>query len=130
PDGIWASALSPDGSVIAAQGVSDLTSKLYAIAGGEPREIPGIAPGEVVYQWSADGRRAYVMARVNPTLFPRSVFRIDLAGGKRELWRELAPADRTGISGFRSFYMAADESSYAYSYTRGQSELYIVEGLK
>src|SRR5262245_31321267 len=47
PDGIWASALSPDGSVIAAQGISDLTSKLYAIAGGEPREIPGIAPGEV-----------------------------------------------------------------------------------
>jgi len=130
PDGIWATSLSPDGAFVTAQGLADPTPKLYPIAGGEPRAIPGIASGEMVYQWSADGRRVYVMPRVAPTPFPRSVFRIDLTSGKRELWRELAPADRTGISGFGSFLMAADESSYAYSYRRGQSEMYIVEGLK
>jgi len=130
PDGIFASALSPDGSLVAAQGLADTTAKLYAIAGGEPRSIPGIAQGEIVYQWSADGKRVYVMARVHPTVFPRRIFRIDLTSGKRELWRELAPADLTGISGFQSFYLAADESSYAYSYRRGESELYIVEGLQ
>jgi eukaryotic-like serine/threonine-protein kinase len=129
PDGIWASAVTPDGSVVAAQGPADLTAKLYPIAGGEPRTIPGIAAGERVYGWSADGHRIFVMAGSSRPL-PRTVFRIDLASGKREQWRELAPADLTGISGFRAFCVAQDETSYAYSYTRGQSEMYIVEGLK
>src|SRR5262249_23248793 len=130
PDGIWATAVSPDGSLVAAMGLPDLISKLYAIAGGASRGIPGIGRGERVYQWSADARRVYVMATLNPGAFPRRVYRIDLTSGKRELWRELAPPDRTGISGFNTLRLADDETSYAYSYTRGQSELYIVEGLQ
>jgi Tol biopolymer transport system component len=130
PDGIWATEVSPDGLLVAALGLADPTPKLYGIAGGEPRAIPGAAAGERVYRWSADGRRVFVMAGSETPPFPRRVYRIDLTTGKRELWRELAPADKTGISGFGAFYVAADESSYAYSYTRGQSEMYIVEGLK
>jgi eukaryotic-like serine/threonine-protein kinase len=130
PDGIWATGLSPDGSVVAARGPADPIAKFYPTAGGEPRAIPGIAAGEQVYGWSADGRRIFVMAGSRPTPLPRTVFRIDLASGKREQWRELAPADLTGIGSFRTFFVAQDEGSYAYSYTRGQSEMYIVEGLK
>ena len=32
--------------------------------------------------------------------------------------KELAPADVTGISGFRALYVAEDERSYAYFYVR------------
>jgi eukaryotic-like serine/threonine-protein kinase len=130
PDGIWATVLSPDGSLVAAQGLADPTPKLYALAGGEPRAIPGLAAGERVSQWSADGRRVFVRAEQSSPPFPRRVFRIDLTTGKRELWRELAPADGTGISAFGAFHVARDERSYAYSYARGQSEMYIAEGLK
>jgi Tol biopolymer transport system component len=130
PDGIWASVLSPDGSFVAAQGLVDQTPRLYAITGGEPRAIPGAVEGEMVYQWSADGRRVFVISSWSPTPFPRKVFRIDLTTGRRELWGELAPADRTGIIAFVSFLVAQDERSYAYSYARGQSDMYIAEGLK
>jgi len=130
PDGIWASCLSPDGTLVATQGLADQTPKLYVVASGERREIPGAVEGEMVYQWSGDGRRVYLLPSWSPTAFPRKVFRIDLVTGKRELWRELSPADRTGISRFEGFLLSADEKSYAYSYRRGQSEMYIAEGLK
>jgi eukaryotic-like serine/threonine-protein kinase len=130
PDGIWASAVSPDGSFVAAQSQAEPTPKLYPIAGGEPRAIPGIAAGELVYHYGADGRHLLIMVNEATPPFPRKVFRIDLASGKRELWRELAPADATGVSGCCALLVSADERSYAYSYSQGQSEMYIIEGLK
>src|SRR5262249_57280922 len=130
PDGIWATEVSADGSLVAAQRLAPPTPRLYPVAGGEPRAIPGVAAGEIVYHFSADGRQVLGMANVSAPALPRNVDRIDLSTGKRELWREVAPADRTGVTSLRSFIVAADEKSYAYSYTRGQSEMYIVEGLK
>jgi len=130
PDGIWATAVSPDGSLVAAQGLAEPTPRLYPIAGGEPRSVPAIVAGDRVFQWSADGRRVFAIAAPGPTPFPQRVYRIDLSTGKRELWREAAPADGTGISSFQGFCVAQDERSYAYSYRRAQSEMYIVEGLR
>jgi Tol biopolymer transport system component len=130
PDGIFATAVIPDGSLVAAMGQTDQRPSLYATAGGEPRAIPGAVGGDVVCHWSADGRQVLVVSLGFIGFVPQNVFRIDLSTGKRELWRAIAPADPTGVTRLLAVLVAADETSYAYSYRRGQSEMYIVEGLK
>jgi hypothetical protein len=61
---------------------------------------------------------------------PAQVFRIDLATGKRTLWKSLEPADAAGIDTIGRVLLSADAKSYVYSYVRTLSDLYLVEGLK
>ena len=60
---------------------------------------------------------------------PRSS-KLDLATGKRTLWRSLAPADPAGVSQIGPIVMTPDGASYIYGYHRTLSDLYLVEGLK
>ena len=55
---------------------------------------------------------------------------LDLATGKRTLWRSLAPADPAGVSQIGPIVMTPDGASYIYGYHRTLSDLYLVEGLK
>ena len=95
--------------------------------GGEPRPISGIAEGEVPIQWTADGRSLYVRRWDE---MPARVFRLDLETGRRELWKQIMPADHTGVVQIRGILPTPDGRAYAYSYLRVLSELYVVEGLK
>jgi hypothetical protein len=61
---------------------------------------------------------------------PTLVYRLDLASGKKQLWKMLAPADRSGLEGMSVVRLSADGRSYAYSYGRCLNDLYLVEGLK
>jgi hypothetical protein len=58
------------------------------------------------------------------------VHRIDLASGRRELWKEIKPRDRAAFGGFSNIVFTPDRKSYAYSLARYISTLYLVEGLK
>ena len=57
------------------------------------------------------------------------VYRLELATGRKELWRTLMPADAAGVSSLIPG-PTPDGSSYQYSYTRTLSDLYLVEGVK
>ncbi len=57
------------------------------------------------------------------------VYRVDVSTGRRELWRSLMPADAGGVSQIGPLPTMSGES-YAYSYGRTLSDLYIVDGLK
>ena len=61
---------------------------------------------------------------------PRTVHKLNLATGKRALWRVLAPADPVGVIGIYGIQISADEQSYCYTYGRNISDLYLVEGLR
>ena len=61
---------------------------------------------------------------------PASVYRVDIATGKRSLWKDLAPTDTVGVYELWSVQISADEQSYCYSYGRNISDLYLVEGLQ
>ena len=61
---------------------------------------------------------------------PLKITRIDLATGKREPFREIAPADPAGVQSIPSVYFSADGKSYAYTLGRQLSDLYVVDGLK
>src|SRR6185295_11884728 len=60
PEGVTEiGAISPDGQQVAAT-ASDGQLRLYPVAGGNPRLIPGETAGERPIRWSADGHSLYV----------------------------------------------------------------------
>jgi Tol biopolymer transport system component len=113
---------SPDGKfVIARDGM------LYPLEGGKPQRVPGLAASEHLVQWSADGKSIYVR---NLDELPAKVYRLDLATGHRQLWKEFAPSDPAGVPPIVWISISPDGKSYVYSYDRVLSDLYLVEGLK
>jgi len=54
-----------------------------------------------------------------------TIFRVDLNSGKREVWKQIRPADPAGILSIRSFFVTPSGSAYTYSAARGLSSLYV-----
>ncbi len=125
PEGVHSPVISPDGQMLAAL---DAESRvfLYPVEGGVPRAVPGPAETGELKAWSADGRSLYVSERVGKGRI--KVFRRDLASGRRDLWKELAPADPAGIQSME--VLIAPNGAYAYGYNRFVGNLYLVKGLK
>jgi eukaryotic-like serine/threonine-protein kinase len=120
-------AISPDGKLVAANS-ADGTPKIYPLDGGEPKPIHGLEVRDVPIQWSADGQSLFVTRR---GLVPLPIHRYVLATGKKTLWREIMPADRTGLIRIENVWVARDGRSYAYSLNRvTNSDLYVVTGWK
>jgi Tol biopolymer transport system component len=128
PEGVFArnNTVSPDGQFVVAS--TDVESKIYPVAGGEPRPVLGMEPDEIPIRWSADGRSLYV--RSTPNVLPAKVHRLDLSTGRRELWKELGPADLAGVASIPSIALTRDARWYAYTYFSRLWNLYLVEGLK
>jgi hypothetical protein len=119
--------VSPDGLFVA--GESDAGLALYPVAGGEPRPVVGDADGDQIQRFGRDGRFLYVRADPGPAQLPVRVFRIDLATGSRELWREIAPAGASPLGGIRALALAPDAGAHAYTYSEAMTTLYEVSGL-
>ncbi|HXY42399.1 MAG TPA: protein kinase [Vicinamibacteria bacterium] len=126
PEGAIAVAVSPDGRLLVSIPKGG-TPLLYPLAGGEPRPIPGIEPGEQAIGWSQDGRSLYV---ARPGSSAVKVHRLDLATGRRQLLHDLAPADPAGVYPGFTPGISADGKSCAYSFIRSLSQLYLIDGLK
>jgi Tol biopolymer transport system component len=125
PEGVHSQAISPDGRLLA---VLDPERRilLYPVDGGTPKVAPGPAEPGNLERWSADGRSLFVIERHEVLA---KVWRRDMATGRRELSKEIAPADPAGILSFNPFILA-DGRSYIYGYGRSLSTLYLVQGLK
>ena len=127
PEGIGPyDALSPDGSLAAAIDAKGALV-LYPVAGGAPRPVPGAAPGDVPLIFSEDGRSVFV--RSSPGV-PARVERLDLAAGTRSSWVELAPADGAGVEAVTDVLLTPDGATYAFSFVRILSDLFVVDGLR
>jgi Tol biopolymer transport system component len=118
--------VSPDGKSIVVIG-PDRRRYFYLLAGGEPQPIPGLAPDETATAWSSDGRFLYAFRRRD---VPSRVFKIDVATGKRELWKELMPMDGAGIQDIAPVIPTPDGQEYVYGYSRTLSDMYVVDGVK
>ena len=119
-------AVSPDGRSVAAVG-PDQKGAVFPVEGGEPRPIPGLLPGEFPLRYTADGRSIYVWKRGD---LPARVSRLDLESGRREVWKDLLPADPAGVERISNVLVTPDGKGYAYCYARLLSDLFVVEGLK
>jgi Tol biopolymer transport system component len=117
--------VSPDGERLAALVRSEI--RIFPIHGGDGDRLAGQEAGERPVQWSADGRFLYVCRLGEP---PVRIDKVEIASGRRELWKEIAPADSAGMQVIGSVKMTPDGGSYAYTYDQHFSDLYVVEGLK
>jgi len=126
PDGLTnGAAISPDGNSIAANDAGGRAT-VYTVKGGEPKVLPGLEPDDVPIQWSSDGATLFV-ARFGE--LPMKLWRYPLASGKKELWKEILPSDRTGLIRIDAVAVARDGKSFAYSYNRvTASDLFRVTG--
>ena len=118
--------VTSDGKSVAAIG-PDHKCAMYPVAGGSPRPVEGVAEGEFPLRFSPDNRSLYLWKRGD---VPARVSKIDVETGRREVWKDLLPADPAGVERISNVLVTPDGKSYAYCYARLLSDLFVVEGLK
>jgi Tol biopolymer transport system component/predicted Ser/Thr protein kinase len=128
PEGVDAQnfAISPDGQMIVGIG-PDQKGYLYPAAGGEPRPVSGMEPGDIPINWSQDARSIYLYRTGE---VPAKAYRLELATGKKTVWKQIAPLDPTGVSTIGPILMTPDGKTYVYGFHRTLGDLYLVEGLR
>jgi len=132
PEHIWGEAyrpfaVSPDGRAVAGM-TAQQTVALYSIDGSAaPVDVHGVEAGEVPIQWSADAASLFVY---RPTALPAQVYRVNLATGARELWKQFTPTDPAGVYKITPICVTPDGTSYAYDALRTLSDLYVADGLR
>jgi WD40 repeat protein len=119
-------AISPDGKQIALVG-ADQKPSVLTVDSGETRPIPGLDAGEAPIAWTNDGRSLFVY-RLGEV--PATVKRLDLATGRKQLWKQLVPPDVSGVTDISSVLITPDGNNYVYEYGRTLSDLYLVNDLK
>ena len=118
--------ISPDGRTVACR-TEVGTFLLCPLDGSEPRPLLGLTASEEPVGWTPDGLTLYV---ADLTDLPLAICKLDPATGKREHWRDIAPADTTGLTNASGFTITRDGRAYAATYVRILNELYTVEGVK
>jgi hypothetical protein len=129
PEGTVGTITTPDGKWLLA-GEEGERPKLFPVAGGAPRAVPGLELGDTPIRFNGDGRILYVRRDFDPDK-PNavSVYRVDVSSGERMLFREYVPDPmRSAIA--LPLAMTSDARFLAYSYSRSQFALYLAEGLR
>ncbi len=122
PGGVVGTRISPDGKLLCTVDAEG-TILLYPVGQSKPVRPIGIEKGESPVGWSSSGRELFV---ARSDYLPVKVYKIDWASGKRELVRELAPADPAGVlPDVSSVFTTPDGTVFVYSYFRLQSDLYL-----
>ena len=119
--------VSPDGLWIVAYGEWSDDFFLVPISGGDAKSIPNTRDLDMI-RWAEDGKSLFCAVGGS---IPARVVRVDVATGRREPWKDLAPPDLSGLIEISSVYLTPDGKSYVYSFGRAAtSDLYLVEGLR
>jgi WD40 repeat protein len=119
--------VSPDGRWAAAWGEYTEDLFLLPVDGGKPRTVPNTKDLDFI-RWSGDG--TFVFGAVSGSI-PAHLVRIEVATGKRETWKDLAPPERAGLIAVGPVFLTPDGNGYVYGYGRAAtSDLYLIEGLK
>ena len=128
PEGVNSSlfAISPDGKLVSDVG-ADGKVYLYPAEGGEPRAVSGLEDGDVPINWTADGRSLFVYHLGE---IPAKVYRLDLATGHKQFWKQLVPPDLSGVTEITAIMITPDGRGYVYEYARTLSDLYLVKDVK
>ncbi len=117
---------TPDGRYVFASVDGKIAG--YPLTGrGAPLKIDGVAPGERLVAWGADGRGVLLYRRGE---LPARVYRMDRRTGRRELVAVIDPPDRAGFDAGVSVVMTPDARSYAYTVEQELGELALVDGLR
>jgi Tol biopolymer transport system component/predicted Ser/Thr protein kinase len=128
PEGVDANAfaVSPDGQLVVGIG-PDQKGYVYPSAGGDPRIVNGMEPGDLPIGWSQDGRSIYLYRTGE---VPAKIYQLELATAKKTVWKQIVPVDPTGVSTIGPILITPDGKTYVYGFHRTLADLYLVEGLK
>jgi eukaryotic-like serine/threonine-protein kinase len=126
PEGTTNGTVSPDGLQVLYSTPAG-TWFIQRIGDVTARPVPGLTSGDQVVLWSGEDNALYVY---RPADVPSRIERLDVASGRRVPIREIAPADRSGVLRILGAGLADGTKSYAYSYLKMTSELYVVEGAR
>jgi Tol biopolymer transport system component len=118
--------VSPDGTRVVAAG-PDGVPALFPLGGGDPATVPGLTENDVPLCFTPDGRELFV-ARYEET--PPRVERVEIASGRTRPWTGMRRSRPSGLEGEYTVLVTPDGGSYAYSYIRSMSDLYLVTGVK
>jgi Tol biopolymer transport system component len=100
---------------------------LYPTEGGEPKPFSTtLDDDDAILRFEPDGKSMLVAQRG----VPAKVFRVSLDTSRREEIRQITPPDPAGVLTVTAIHFSADGKSYAYSYFRVLSDLWVVDGLK
>ena len=127
PPGVWALAISPDGTRLAVLGAG--AGDLHLACGWRRRgaPVPGSRAGRPAGGVERGRQRALgVPARPGP----RALDRLEIATGHRQEWKRLVPPDPSGVFSIARPQDHAEGDSYFYSYRRILSELYVAVGMR
>jgi Tol biopolymer transport system component len=117
---------SPDGRFLTAR-MPDRSWRLLEVASRRLLPLPGVEPADSPLRFTADGKAIFVERSGEGET---SVFRVEPATGRRELYRKIAASDPLGIEFLGRVQITPDGSSYVYSYLRCLSDLYLVEAIR
>ena len=101
--------------------------RIYALDGGEPRDVPGLSGLETPVGWITDG--LLVMRRGDAASPRGQIYRVDVSTGRQDPWKRIVPRDQAGIMGQMSYRVTPDGRSHAYTWHRALSSLYFADGL-
>lgn len=124
PEGVTGCCVSPDAKQI----VVKLGGKflLYPVSGGAPRVLADATANESAIRWHVSGDSIFV-AGMDRTYI--DLLRMDARTGAKTLVRQLRPPDPVGVTS-SSVTVTPDGASYAFSFQRDLSNLFLVTGLK
>ncbi|HEU5236093.1 MAG TPA: protein kinase [Pyrinomonadaceae bacterium] len=126
PEGVVGSLISPDGKFLLGRDRGNKKT-LYSVATGEARQLAALETDDWVIRWGSDANSIYTCTR---NQIPVKLYKVNLDTGRKELLKELTPADQAGILGAINVLMTPDAKAYIYSFTRNLSDLYLVKGLQ
>jgi dipeptidyl aminopeptidase/acylaminoacyl peptidase len=126
PEGIAGANASPDASRLVV--TADGEQRIFTLGTGGMTPIGGLAPGDQVIRWSADGRALFVSRAVSAR--QRDLARLDLATGRREVIATFGPTDAAGVLAIAPPVVSADGHVFAYRYQQILSDLFLATGLK
>ena len=116
--------VSPDGRfLLQAPGVgAELQGRgaIVDLTTGQARELQ-LADGDQPVAWEQDGRHVFIGQERDAGA---TIYRFDLSTSKREIWKEIRPADPAGLLSVGRFYVTPSGNAYAYGATRYLSALY------
>ena len=130
PPGVTGTLVSPDGQWLLAAAAGQPPA-LYPIAGGASKPIAGLEADDEPVRWSVDGRSIYVRRDFqldNPDVI--DIFRVEVATGRRVLWKRIRPTPFARMADLLPVAIGRDEQSYAYTYWRAASDLFLIHGLR
>ena len=126
--GMLAALVSPDGrSILVGDPLGPYL--VWPLDGGKPVAIEGLSREDRPIQWSADGRFLYLRGPDEAVL---RIYRYNLATGRRELWKELAPRDPAGVIGVATgrgeLAMTPGRKGYVFTYWTAMRNLFLGGG--